>query len=133
MNQQQVPATSTPAEDPTQARILRDIKNGVIAACFSLATTVLITLLATARGGLMGYSVWNFVDVGLIAVLALGIYRKSRIAATVMLVYFVVSKILEIFETGNVSGLLLGGIFAYYYTRAMLATFQYHRRLAAQA
>ena len=127
------PSAAEPASDETDARIARDIKNGVIAACFSLASTLLMTVLAMSQGKLMGYSAWNFIDAALIAVLAWGMYRRSRIAVTLMLVYFVLSKIMEVSQTGNVSSLLVGAVFAYFYTRAALATYQYHqRRHAAQ-
>ena len=50
-------------------------------------------------------------------------------AATLMLAYFVLSKVLIMIDTGKPSGLVLGLLFAIFYFRAMTATFRYHRFL----
>lgn len=92
--------------------------------------TLLVTLIALF-GDSAGNTdaAWNFVDVALIAGLAFGIYKRSRTAATIMLAYFVLSKVLITINTGMPSGLVLGLLFTIFYFRAMTATFRYHRFL----
>ncbi|MBL8256408.1 MAG: hypothetical protein JNJ62_07390 [Pseudoxanthomonas mexicana] len=119
---------AVPSERDVPDDIARPIKHGWVAACVSGAITLLLTVIAMASGGNgVGDGAWNLVDVGLIALLAFGIYKRSRTAATLMLAYFVLSKILIMAETGRPSGLVLGLLFAIFYFRAMTATYRYHR------
>ena len=108
--------------------ILKKIRAGWIAALISAAVTFIL-MLVFIRSGDLGdlFDIWSTFDVILILVLAFGIYKKSRIAATLMLLYFLLSKILIIVETGRPSGLLLSVIFLYFYFQAMVGTFQYHK------
>lgn len=120
--------TALPRERDVPDDITRPITHGWVAACVSGAITLLVTLVAMGSGGNgVGDGAWNLVDVGLIALLAFGIYKRSRTAATIMLAYFVLSKILIMVETGRPSGLVLGLLFAIFYFRAMTATYRYHR------
>lgn len=116
-----------PWERDVPEAIIRPIKHGWVAACVSGAMTLLVVLLAMRGGDSgLGFDAWNLVDVGLIAVLAFGIHKRSRTAATLMFLYFVLSKILIMVETGQPSGLVLGLVFAIFYFRAMVATYRYH-------
>jgi hypothetical protein len=117
-----------PHERDVPDDITRPITHGWVAACVSGTITLLATVIAMASGGDgLGDGAWNLVDVGLIALLAFGIYKRSRTAATIMLAYFVLSKILIMVETGKPSGLVVGLLFAIFYFRAMTATYRYHR------
>lgn len=108
--------------------ISKKIKNGWIAAIISGVTTFGIMLLAINTGALDGlFDIWSMVDVVLIFILAIGIYKKSRFAATFMFTYFLFSKIWIVVETGKPSGLLLSIIFLYFYFQAMVGTYQYHK------
>jgi hypothetical protein len=116
-----------PLERDIPEEISRPIKHGWIAACVSATMTLLVTLLALKSSTENSYvDAWNLMDVALIALFALGIYKRSRTAATLMLVYFVLSKILMMMETGMPSGLVLGLVFTIFYFRALTATFRYH-------
>ena len=122
--------TRLPLERDVPEEISRPIKHGWVAACVSCVVTLIATLIALS-GDSAGNTdaAWNLVDVALIAGLAFGIYKRSRTAATIMLVYFVLSKVLIMMGTGMPSGLVLGLLFAIFYFRAMTATFRYHRFL----
>ncbi len=110
------------------SEILKKIKHGWIAAIISGVMTLGVTLLAINTGALDGlYDIWSMVDVVLIFLLAFGIYKKSRFAATFMLLYFLLSKIWLIVETGKPSGLFFSLIFLYFYIQATVGTFQYHK------
>jgi hypothetical protein len=111
-----------------------DIKSQIFAGF----VCILISLTMTAIMALMTLSTdfgifdeWLFVDVVFLIVLAFGIYKKSRTAATVMFIYFVAGKIYLTVETGAFSGLIIGAIFAFFYFRAMMACFTYHKLLNA--
>lgn len=110
------------------AKLAKNIRNGWIAAIVSGVMTIAIMILAITTGTLANlFDIWTSLDVILIFVLAFGIYKKSRTAATIMFVYFLASKIWIVVETGRASGLLMGFIFLYFYFQAMVATYQYHK------
>ena len=108
--------------------IANKIRSGWIAATVSAAMTLIMVFVAqnTAEFG----EIWNvssLIDVALIAILAIGIYFKSRTTATLMFIYFLLSKIYIVVVTHQVSGLVLGLIFLYFYLQAMIGTYQYHK------
>ena len=100
------------------------IRNGWIAALFSAFVTLLLALAgATGTPGL-NYNLWNLLDVFLMTVLAFGIYQRSRVAATSMFVYFLVSKIGQWVHSANVIGIGGSLVFVYLYLQAMRGTFR---------
>ena len=119
-----------PAKIEVPDDIARKIRNGWIAALVSAAFTAGLVALALSTGAMENlFDIWSTADIVLILVLAFGIYKKSRVAATAMLVYFLASKILIMVETGKPSGLLLSLVFLYFYFQAMVGTYQYHKLL----
>ncbi|MGD8559546.1 MAG: hypothetical protein PVG89_01400 [Gammaproteobacteria bacterium] len=112
--------------------VLKKIRNGWVAAVISGGITLLITVAAMYGADFTGFGGPELIiDVVLIFVLAYGIYKKSRVAATFMLVYFIFSKIIIWSETGQFNGIILALVFLYFYTQAMIGTFQYHRLKSA--
>lgn len=123
-------ATGKPLPQDIPEEIRKDIRNGAVAAVITFALTLGMTWFYVYVRPEEGVTdAWSFLDVGLIAALAFGIWRKSRVAATAMLIYFVLSKILEVVDTGKPGGILLTIAFIYYYYKAMVATYRYHRFL----
>lgn len=130
-------APAAPVDDPTSTvrvpdEILGKIRRGWIAAAISAGMTLLVTLLAMSGASVGSFSAWNMVDVVLIAGLAYGIRRRSRACATIMLGYFVLSKILIVVQTGKPTGVLVGLIFIYFLWQGVSGTFAYHRLLQTQ-
>jgi len=111
--------------------ISKKIKTGWVAAIISGVMTLGMMLLALNTEAMEG-DIWTSVDVVLILLLAFGIYKKSRFAATFMFIYFLFSKILIIVETGRPSGLIVSILFLYFYFRAMVGTYQYHKLMRPQ-
>jgi len=109
--------------------VLKKIKIAWIAGCVSGGVTLTGALLALAGDNYLGFSAWDLLDVVLICGLVYGIYRKSRICAVLMLLYFIVSKIVIIRETGSPAGLALALVFIYYYIQGVIGTFRYHNLL----
>lgn len=68
-----------------------------------------------------------FYDVAVCVFLAIGIYYKSRVSALLMLSYYVISKVIQINQTGKASGVVIAIIIAVLLTQATLAAFKYHR------
>lgn len=66
----------------------KHIKNAWIAALISAGVTALFVLFGVL-------DVWSWIDVALILLFAFGIYRKNRIAAIGMFIYFLITKLLQ--------------------------------------
>lgn len=132
-------APTTPVADIAPAvppEIARKIKNAWVAGCISAAITLAVTLIAMSGNAVLGFDAWSLLDVVFILAMTYGIFRKSRVCAVVMLVYFIVSKIILMLEAGKPSGLLTALIFGYYYLQGVMGTLAFHqlrKRQAAEA
>jgi hypothetical protein len=71
---------------------------------------------------------WALLDVVLILVLAVFIFRKSRVASTVMLVYYVVSKLLQVMDGSVGLGLVVAVFFVLWFVAAMRGTYLWHSK-----
>jgi hypothetical protein len=58
---------------------------------------------------------------------AFGIYRKSRVAAVLIFVYFIVAKVILAVETQSYNGIFLALVFLYFYGKAIQGSFVYHK------
>jgi hypothetical protein len=71
---------------------------------------------------------WMLVDAALVLILGLFVFRKSRIAATTLFLYFVVVKVrqihLDALPISNIAGFIF---FGFFYFNAMRATYIWHR------
>jgi hypothetical protein len=76
---------------------------------------------------------WLLIDVAIIFALAFGIYRKSRFAAVAALSYYLLTKIINLAETGSImSGLFISFIVVYFLGKAIQGAFVYHRTEQAE-
>ena len=76
---------------------------------------------------------WSLVDVVLILVLAVFIFRKSRVASTLMLAYYIASKILQVMDGGGTAGLFVAVFFVLYFVTAMRGTYLWHSKYRHEA
>lgn len=106
-------------DDP---KILKKIKNGFALGLFSGVITAIYALVIKEP--------LYFIDVFFVFALSFGILLKSRVCSTVMVFYFIVSKIFMIIES---KGRIPAGAsvvmtsFLFVYISAMIATYKYHR------
>jgi serine/threonine-protein kinase len=107
----------------------KSIRNACIAGTICGVLTLLVTLIAVAGVDIPGleFDLWTLFDVFLIFALTFGIYKKNRVCAVLMFVYFVGSKVLMWKESGSVSGLGMATLFGYFFLQGILGTFAYHR------
>ena len=108
---------------------MKSIRNAWIVGTICGVLTLLVTLISAAGVDIPGldFDLWNLLDVLLIFGLTFGIYKKNRVCAILIFVYFVGSKVLIWKESGSVSGLPVAVIFGYYFLQGILGTFAYHR------
>ena len=113
------------------------IRNGWIAVLISLGITLIfgaVGFFAESDDEVLNYFLdpWLMVDVVLMAIMAFFIYKKSRTAATLMFVYFVLSKFTQWYELGSFQGLPMALVFIYFYFNAMRGTFLWHSNYKKQ-
>lgn len=104
---------------------------GSAAACISAIMTIVVVLIAIntdADGKLLRWNdSSNFIDVFIVLVCALGMYKKSRVAAIAMFLYFIVAKIGIAVEQQEFSGIAMSLLFVYFYGKAVQGTIIYHK------
>jgi serine/threonine-protein kinase len=93
----------------------------------SAGFTLVVTLVAMSGVKVLGFSAWELSDVAFIGGMAYGIYRRSRICAVLMLLYFIASKIIISVTLGRPSGLAMGLVFVYFFWQGVVGTFEYHK------
>ena len=109
---------------------IKATRNGAIAGFISgFITLVVITVAIFSNNGEL--AAWNdpenFLDVIFVFVCAYGVYKKSRTAAIVLFVYFILSRIFISIEAGKVSGVFMSLVFLYFYAKAIQGAFSYKR------
>lgn len=117
--------TAAKLEDAQKA-----IKAGAIAACISLGMTAIFMAISLSSvdaglGPALDGGWVLLIDLALMAALAFFMFRKSRIAATIMFLYFLASKAIQLIA-GEYSGIIMGGVFLYFYGRAVWGAFTWH-------
>lgn len=102
----------------------RAIRDAWIAGIISAIINLVVSL-----GRFGGQDIRGLVDVFLISGLTFGIYKKSRICALAMFVYFVINKVILISE-GNMPtnwGIMWVILFGYIFFQGIRGTFVYHK------
>lgn len=110
----------------------RAIRNGGITAMISAGITAVfagIGFFTSSSNKDLAYLLdpWLTVDAVLIVILGIFIFRRSRVAATIMVLYFAVSKAIIWYDMGNMKGLFVGFIFFMFYFTAMRGTYIWHK------
>jgi serine/threonine-protein kinase len=102
-----------------------------MAATISAGMTLLFSVLAAAGViTLEEVDAWNLIDAALLAGLAYGVWRRSRVCAALLLVYVVASEVLFAFDqTARFS--LLRMVFIYFYLRGAIQIFRDHLSASA--
>jgi hypothetical protein len=114
-----------------KSEAIKATKNGAIAACISGVITIGLTLIAMSRDMSGKLAIFNdpaiFIDVVFIFACAFGVYKKSRVAAVLLFVYFIVSKIIIALETHSSGGFGVALVFLYFYGKAIQGSFVFHK------
>ena len=113
---------------------LKNIRYGYIAALVSAGITVVLNFLQFDAGDVNLFSdPVVLYDVIIILLLAFGIYKKSRVCAITMLIYFILGKIFQFQEYASYgidtppSTYLVAVVFIYFYFQAVRGTIAFHK------
>ena len=109
------------------------IKNGWVAGLISIGLTlimVLVGMYSNSENTTLVYYAdpMMLADIALMIVMVFFIHKKSRIAATCMFLYFVLSKYIQWTDLGSVQGLPMALIFTLFYFNAMRGTYVWHSK-----
>lgn len=111
----------------------RNIRDTWMAAGVCAALTMMATWMSTNGIRVEDFSAWSLpgwwpFDVAVVALLAVGISRKSRLCAVAMLGYFLASRGVLLYRDGSAAGVLLALMFGYCFWRGAIETFPRHRQ-----
>lgn len=104
------------------------IKNGGIAAMISAGITAAFAAMSfftSSSNKDLSYFLDPFLFFDVVPIILMGIFvfRKSRVASTLLVIYFVLGKAIMWIDLGKVQGLFLSIIFLSYYVNAMRGTY----------
>jgi serine/threonine-protein kinase len=114
--------------------IRKKIRNAWMAGLASALVTLLFVLLAVSGTSLLGFGLAQLVDVALILGLSLGIFKKSRVCAVLMLLYFLYAKFqLLRFDGVGAANMVTALLFIYFYAGGVIGTYRYHKHVRRNA
>lgn len=106
---------------------LQVTKRGAIVACILGVITLAVSIFAIWNDSSGRLETWNdptiFIDILIIFFLAYGIYKKSLTAAVVMFIYYLLARIFLSIETGQITGIVVGLVFLYFFGKAAQGAF----------
>ncbi|SRR6266550_3425698 len=108
----------------------RYIRWGWIAGAFVGTGTLAFVVYGALSGqSVLGVDAWNLLDVVTAYALAYGIWRRSRVAAALMVAYMLYSKVAQAEQFGVWRALPTTLLFGYISIQALRATIASHRQL----
>ena len=109
----------------------KQIARAWIAACISAGLTLILGFLALAGVfAAPGIDGWILLDAAMLAGLAFGVAKRSRVCAMILVIYGVGNEVYMALEGQSFSIFRL--IFIYFYIRGAIALFRAHRRVMPQ-
>ncbi len=114
-----------PAVGDEQAAVLA-ARQGFHAAVYCSIVTAVLAVLGGFGFQILDFNLWCLTDAGLMALLALGIRRMSRVAALIAFVYYVAGRI-DLWAEYGLQSPIIAGFFVLMFVSAIRGTFAYHR------
>ena len=108
----------------------KKIDSSVTAAVASGVLVAAMTVLAFLVSSFVvdiGVGPWVFVDVLIIGGLTYGTYRRSRVCAVLLFVFYLGSKLLMWVESGQTTGLYMTILFLFWMGQGVWGTYRPHR------
>ncbi len=108
-------------------------KGAITSAWIAGAISGVITVIVSLKGA-FGFNQWNLIDAFIMFALAFGVYKKSRISAILLFIFWIGGRILMIVEEpGTIGGALVMAIlFGFWFFQGIRGTFAYHRIVKAE-
>ena len=109
---------------PEQARSAAN--GGAIAACIIVVITSGLALYAILKSPVLNVTAWSFVDAFLFAVVGIGIWKLSRVAAVAGLVLYLIEQV-ALWSSPGPKPTVMAVLFILLFVHAIRGTFSYHR------
>lgn len=127
-NPYEVGQHAEPAPTPIPEDVSNKIHNGYMAGYIAAGLNVVVGVLHVIGSSAPTIRLVDYVaSAAIIAALAFGVQRKSRVAAVLLLLYFIAASIQYMVVTGQVGGVLIPIIFMLLFYQAIHGTFEWHR------
>lgn len=108
-------------------KAVASINRAVIAALISAGVTVITTIVVLVTNAqFLQINLLSFVDVAVILGLAFGVYKKSRVCAVLLLIYYIAGQISVWLSVGNFATFPMTILFCYFYIQGVRGTVAYH-------
>lgn len=101
-------------------------RQGFHAAVYCSIVTAIFAVLGGFGFHVMGFDLWCLTDAGLMAGLAFGIRRMSRVAAVIALLYYVACRI-DLWVEYRFQSPIIAALFILMFLSAVRGTFAHHR------
>jgi asparagine N-glycosylation enzyme membrane subunit Stt3 len=112
-------------------KAIKIINHGALTAFISGLITFFLVLAPHIIGLNKSLLAWNskiiFFDVIFVFSCAYFIFKRSRVATVLMLIYFMLSKMILFLQNNNLYMLLASAVFTYFFIRAVYGAFIYHK------
>ncbi len=90
-------------------------------------SNIVLTIAYAMGGTIRDITLFNWIDFVVTFALAFGIYKKSRIAAGIWLVYYLVTQLLIWLDSGVAGPPVFPIIFLYFFFQGFRGTMAYHQ------
>ncbi|MBB6624515.1 hypothetical protein H7E67_13830 [Clostridium gasigenes] len=110
-------------------KALKAIRNAWELAIVSILMTLIAIMVSVfGKNNFLGLDLYGLVDVVLVMGLAFGIYKKSRVCAVILFIYFIVGRIDMMISYGGKPASNAASIFfAFGYFQGIRGTIHYHK------
>jgi len=106
------------------------IKDAYIAGGLVAVATLIGSVLSLFGIKVFNIDIYGFIDVIILSSLSFGLYRKSRVCAIFLLIFYLFSRVVQIpFVVKNnlYASYIVAIVFIYYFVQGIIGTVYYHK------
>lgn len=89
--------------------------------------SILLTMIYATGAGFAHVDPWAWIEIVVIFVLSFGIYRKSRLSAILLLLFYVGSRVIFWIDEQTLIGIPMALVFGYFFLQGVRGTIDIHR------
>jgi len=102
------------------------IKSGWVAGLIYFFVNLTLTIIYSSGGSVADVVWYNWLDLLIIAVLSIGVYRRSRLSAVLLLVYFAGTNLISLLQFNQIISLPAMLILGFFLFQGVRGTFAHH-------
>ncbi|MGE8500574.1 MAG: hypothetical protein ACN6O6_23995 [Pseudomonas sp.] len=111
------------------AKIARKIKHCWVAGIISSSATLFMIARVLSSGATSAHGIdeWALIDVAIMLGLCIGVYKKSRTCAILMVLFYIIGKLSMLADGASLIALPVSLVFLWFFFQGVVGTFQFHR------